>query len=93
MTRMPLALGDFRHRCEIVFDRFQCGFSRVLGNVVDAREYDDSFRLQCDHVLTEAYEHLRSRLAGNTAVDVRLARKKFRTVGRGGLLRTAPSLR
>ena len=47
----------------------------VAGNVIGAGKNDNHFRLQIDHILTEADQHLRSGLPADPAIDVRLTGK------------------
>src|SRR5258706_6604810 len=65
------------HGCVVRFDVFEPHWARVSGDVVGAGENDHHFRMKLDHVLPEANEHLRRRLASDAPVDVRLAGKIF----------------
>src|SRR6476660_2468583 len=54
----PVGAGKLGERGVVVIDVLETHRTGVAGDVVGASENDDSFRMQVDDVLAEAYEHL-----------------------------------
>ena len=80
----PVCLGKLRHSHEVLFNLFDGFWPCVASNIVRASKNNHRRRLQSNNIRVHAHEHLRSRLAADTAIHVRLARKgvrQFPTVG------------
>ncbi len=71
-----VGVGELVHRLEIAFDLIERHGAGVAGEVVGAGKDDDDFWLERDDIGAETDEHLRSGLAADAAVDVRLAGKE-----------------
>ncbi len=76
-----VGVGEFVHGLKIAFDLLDGHRAGVAGEIVGAGEDDDDFWLERDDVWAKAYEHLRSGLAADAAVDVRLAGKEAAKLG------------
>src|SRR5581483_10133837 len=61
--------GQIHHRGYVVFDRLECRWATVAGNVICAAQNVNHGRLECDHILTKSHEHLGRSLATYAAVN------------------------
>ena len=72
-TRDVIRPRQLRQRGIVGLDVFETHGSGVSGDVVGAGQNDHHLRMQVNHILAEADQHLRRGLSADAAVQVRLA--------------------
>ena len=60
-----MAGGKFRHRDDIAIDILQLDEAVVAGDVIDSRQDDHILRMQFQHIVAEADQHLGRRLSAD----------------------------
>jgi hypothetical protein len=70
-----MMLRQLGHGHHVLLNHLRCGGARVSRNVIDAGQQNHGSGLEVDHIGIHPNQHLRSGLAADPAIYVRLPRK------------------